>query len=30
MTKSGWSLVVLLAAMTLWTLLAWGASGVLA
>lgn len=30
MTKSGWSLVVLLAAMALWTLLAWGASGVLA
>ncbi|WP_261092755.1 hypothetical protein [Serratia quinivorans] len=29
MTKRGWSVAVLLAAMALWTLLAWGVSGVL-
>jgi hypothetical protein len=29
MTKSGWSVIVLLVAMALWTLLAWGASGIL-
>ncbi|MEX3174466.1 hypothetical protein AB4M04_20550 [Serratia quinivorans] len=29
MTKRGWSVAVLLAVMALWTLLAWGVSGVL-
>ncbi|CAI2453686.1 hypothetical protein AB6825_13530 [Serratia proteamaculans] len=29
MTKRGWSVAVLLAAMAVWTLLAWGLSGIL-